>query len=76
MGVWGRCVLDGERGVKQGVCFLTAFFNPQGLVFGEGVGRGHKSAFPPHFGAHAGPYEPIFFTHGYKQVVLRGTSGW
>ena len=48
MGVWGRGVLDGERGVKQGVCFHTAFSTPQGLVFGEGGGlRDTKVHFPP-----------------------------
>ena len=55
MGVWGRGVLDGEHGGKSGCMSFNGFFFPQELVFGEGGGKagGHKSAFPPHFGASA-----------------------
>jgi hypothetical protein len=48
MGVWGRGVLDGECGVKQGVCFQTAFSTRKDLCSAEGVGRGvTKVHFPP-----------------------------
>jgi hypothetical protein len=40
VGVWGRCVLDGERRVKQGVCFLTAFLTRKDLCSAKGVGKG------------------------------------
>ena len=48
MGVWGRGVLDGERGVKQGVCFQTAFSTRKDLCSAKGVGEGvTKVLFSP-----------------------------